>query len=67
MEGKSWEVCGDLSPSDDHFLKSSLYYTSRFPQADGVSPGDGGSSKFNESWPDSEKPSSLRYLHHLVG
>ncbi|KAK2177388.1 hypothetical protein NP493_599g01023 [Ridgeia piscesae] len=59
VEGKSWEVCGDLSPSDDHFLKASLYYTSKFPRADGVSPEGGGSSKFNESWPDSEKPSSL--------
>ena len=50
----------EKSPDDDHFLKASLYYTSRLPTSDGISPGEGGSSKFNESWPDSEKPSTLR-------
>ena len=62
MERKSWETSVERSPNDDSFLKASLYYTSKFPTSDGISPGGGGSSKFNESWPDSEKPSNLRYV-----
>ncbi|KAI0232673.1 hypothetical protein LSAT2_017023 [Lamellibrachia satsuma] len=59
VERKSWETSVERSPNDDSFLKASLYYTSKFPTSDGISPGGGGSSKFNESWPDSEKPSNL--------